>query len=183
MSGIIMSVRMPFRVGDIIETQDKLGTVQHMNLRATIVRSFQGQHHIIPNKDVFQNIITTYSIYGERRIDLEVGVSYGDDLEQVKQVTLQAVNSISSLIQDDPIQFFYTEFGESSINFEVRFWVNFKIQPDFLQARSEAIMAIKKAYDENDITIPFPIRTLDFGIKGGEKLTEMLPGNFSNGAS
>ncbi|EMR02025.1 mechanosensitive ion channel family protein [Cesiribacter andamanensis] len=183
MSGIIMSVRMPFRVGDIIETQDKLGMVQHMNLRATLVRSFQGQVHIIPNKDVFQNTITNYSVLGKRRIDLAVGVSYGDDLEKVKQVSLQAVKSLEMLSQQEPIQFFYTEFGDSSINFELRFWISFKAQPDYLQARSDAIMAIKQAFDENDISIPFPIRTLDFGIKGGEKLTEMLPRNLSNKAS
>jgi small conductance mechanosensitive channel len=57
----------------------------------------------------------------------------------------------------------------------VRFWIDFKKQPDFLLAKSDAIMAIKKTYDENDIMIPFPIRTLDFGIKGGEKLHEVWP--------
>ena len=56
----------------------------------------------------------------------------------------------------------------------VRFWVDFRTLPDFWSPRSEAIMAIKKAYDENDIMIPFPIRTLDFGIRGGEKLNSVL---------
>jgi small-conductance mechanosensitive channel len=55
-----------------------------------------------------------------------------------------------------------------------RFWINYNKNTDFWQQRSEAIMNIKKAYDENDIMIPFPIRTLDFGIKGGEKLNAML---------
>lgn len=180
MSGIIMAIRMPFREGDIIESKDKMGIVTNMNLRSTIIRSFQGQYHIIPNKDVFQNVITNYNTYGKRRIDLPVGVSYGDDLEKVKQVVLDAIKSVPKVNLDDPIQLFYTEFGDSSINFEVRFWISYHIQPDFLQVRSDAIMAIKQAFDENDIMIPFPIRTLDFGIKGGEKLTEMLPRNLSN---
>ena len=179
MSGIIMAVRMPFREGDIIETKDKMGIVTDMNLRSTIVRSFQGQYHIIPNKDVFQNIITNYSTYGKRRIDLPVGVSYGDDLEKVKRIVIETINNVPKVKLDDPIQLFYTEFGDSSINFEIRFWISYKNQPDFLQVRSDAIMAIKKAFDENDIMIPFPIRTLDFGIKGGEKLNEMLPRNLS----
>ena len=180
MSGIIMAIRMPFREGDIIEAKDKMGIVTNMNLRATIIRSFQGQYHIIPNKDVFQNVITNYNTYGKRRIDLTVGVSYGDNLEKVKQVVMDAVKGVPKVNLDDPIQIFFTEFGDSSINFEVRFWISYHIQPDFLQVRSDAIMAIKQAFDENDIMIPFPIRTLDFGIKGGEKLSEMLPRNLSN---
>lgn len=183
MSGIIMAIRMPFREGDIIESKDKMGIVTQMSLRSTILRSFQGQYHIIPNKDVFQNVITNYNTYGKRRIDLPVGVSYGDDLEKVKRIVLETIKAIPSVNQQDPIQLFYTEFGDSSINFEIRFWIDYRKQPDFLEARSEAIMAIKKAFDENDITIPFPIRTLDFGIKGGETLAEAWPGNLSDGGS
>lgn len=175
MSGIFMAVRKPFQEGDIIETQEKTGVVKEMNLRATVIRSFQGQYYIIPNKDVFQNTITNYSRLGKRRIDLEVGVSYGDDLEKVKRITLEAIKSIDYLLPGQDLSLYYSEFGDSSINFTVRFWVNFAKQPDFLKAKSDAIMAVKKAYDDNDIMIPFPIRTLDFGIKGGEKLHEVWP--------
>lgn len=175
MSGVFMAIRKPFHEGDIIETQDKTGIVQEMNLRATLVRSFQGQYYIIPNKDVFQNTITNYSRMGKRRVDLEVGVSYGDDLEKVKRVTLEAIKSIDYLLPDQDPSLYYSEFGDSSINFTVFFWVNFAKETDFLKAKSDAVMAVKKAYDENDIMIPFPIRTLDFGIKGGEKLHEVWP--------
>ncbi len=68
---------------------------------------------------------------------------------------------------------YYQEFGDSSINFIIRYWVNFTKQTDYLQAMHDGIKNIKKAYDENDITIPFPIRTLDFGIKGGKTLDEV----------
>lgn len=180
MSGMIMAIRMPFREGDIIESKDKMGIVTQMSLRSTILRSFQGQYHIIPNKDIFQNVITNYNTYGKRRIDLPVGISYGDDLEKVKKLVLETIKGLQKVNQDDPIQFFYTEFGDSSINFEIRFWISYHIQPDYLQARSDAIIAIKKAFDENDITIPFPIRTLDFGIKGGETLSEAWPRNLSD---
>ena len=68
---------------------------------------------------------------------------------------------------------FYQEFGDSSINFVIRLWVNSPEQPTYLKVGNDAVMRIKKAYDENNITIPFPIRTLDFGIKGGATLSEM----------
>src|SRR5690606_33816066 len=128
---------------------------------------------IIPNKEVFQNSIENMTSSGRLRMDLDVGISYGDDLEKVKKVVLEAASRISTRSEADKITFFYKEFGDSSINFAVRVRVKSTQQSDFLVARSEAIMLIKKAFDENDITIPFPIRTLDFGIKGGEKLSEM----------
>jgi small conductance mechanosensitive channel len=175
MSGVIMAIRHPFEKGDLIQTEDTKGVVQELNLRSTVIRSLQGQIHIVPNKEVFENTIINYNTYGKRRIDLECGVSYGDDLEKVKEVTLKAVKTVRTILNDEDISLYFTEFGDSSINFVVRFWVKFKRQPDYLQAKSEAIMAIKQHFDDNDIMIPFPIRTLDFGIKGGEKLHEVWP--------
>ena len=78
------------------------------------------------------------------------------------------------LLKDKGVQLHFEEFGNSSINFVVRFWVEYPDQPGFLEGRSEIIIAIKEAFDKNDITIPFPIRTLDFGIKGGEKLAQNI---------
>lgn len=173
-SGVLLAVRRPILVGDIVETNEHYGTVVSINLRSTVLRSMQGQHIHIPNKDIFSKPIVNYSTEGRRRIDLECGVSYGDDLEKVKRVTLEAIRSIDYLADRNDITFFYKEFGESSINFSVRYWVKFTRQPDYLMAQSDGIMNIKKAFDAHDITIPFPIRTLDFGIKGGEKLMEQL---------
>jgi small conductance mechanosensitive channel len=173
-SGVLMAIRRPVRLGDVIESNSYFGSVVNINLRSTIIRTMQGQHVHIPNKDIFNKPIVNYSEEGKRRIDLKCGVSYGDDLEKVKKIVLEAITSIDYLITKDEITFFYKEFGDSSINFEVRYWVNFKKQPDYLAAPSDGVMRIKKAYDENNIMIPFPIRTLDFGIKGGEILNEQL---------
>jgi small conductance mechanosensitive channel len=174
MSGIFLSFRKPFKPGDIVKTNDIMGRIVMINLRDTIIKTFQGQTVIIPNKEIFQSNIENFSTVGKRRLDLAVGISYGDDLEKVKKVTLHAVKDISVLEDDEPIRFFYESFGDSSINFIVQLWFNSPDQPIYLQGRSEAIMKIKKAFDENDISIPYPIRTLDFGIKGGEKLSEMV---------
>lgn len=168
MAGIYLSVRRPFRRGQLVETQDYFGTVHEVNLRWTEIYTQQGQLVMIPNKQVFENPIKNYSALGRRRIDLDVGISYGEDLAKVKEVALQAVEQVSTRLPDRPVELFYEEFGESSINFVVRFWVSFSRQPDYLEARSEAIQRIKKAFDAEGITIPFPIRTLDFGPRNGE---------------
>lgn len=176
-SGIILSIRHPFGIGDIIETNEFYGVVEKLNLRNTIMRTVTGQIVYIPNKRVFENPLQNYTTTGLRRIDLACGISYGDDLEKVRDVTIEAVKKVESVLNDRGIEFYYDEFGSSSINFKIRFWVKFRTNPEFWSARSEAIIAIKKAFDENDIMIPFPIRTLDFGIRGGEKLNSMLPQN------
>jgi len=173
-SGIILSIRHPFGIGDIIKTNDFYGTVEKMNLRNTIIHTPQGQIVYIPNKSVFENPLENFTSSGERRIDLACGVSYGDDLEKAKEVAIEAVKTLDNYNEDRGVEFYYDEFGGSSINFKIHFWVNFHTNTDFLSARSDAIMAITQKFDENDIMIPFPIRTLDFGIRGGEKLSSML---------
>lgn len=176
-SGLLLSIRHPFGIGDIIESNDYFGTVQKLNLRNTIIKTPQGQIVYIPNKVVYENPFTNYTKNRERRIDLECGISYGDDLEKVKKVATEAIESIEKRNKNRKVEFFFKEFGGSSINFVVRFWVDFRSNPDYWEPQSEAIIALKKAFDENDIMIPFPIRTLDFGIRGGEKLNTMWNGN------
>lgn len=172
-SGIFISFRRPINIGDVVKVHDYMGKVQEINLRDTMIQTFQGQSVIIPNKDVFQNPIENFSLLGKRRMDLTVGVSYGDNLQKAKQVALAAVQKVSNRTKDDEVTLFFDEFADSSINFSIRIWINSPEQPAYLQAKSEAIMLIKEAFDENNIMIPYPIRTLDFGIKGGEKLSEM----------
>lgn len=174
-SGVIMAFKKPIVVGDIIETNGYNGFVERIELRSTLIRTFQGLHVIIPNKDIFQNPFTNYTRTHTRRVDLQVGVSYGDDLNKVIEVVEKAVATNKYLVDGEPIKLVYEEFGSSSINFKIMFWIEYNPErPMYLEAKSDAIMAIKKAFDENDITIPFPIRTLDFGIKGGIKLSEQL---------
>lgn len=172
-SGIILAFKRPFTLGDIVEVANIMGIASRTNLRTTVIKTFQGQEVYIPNKNVLQNAIRNYTVLGKRRIDLSVGVSYGENLKKVETLVLKTIKKIEGVIDHENTIFDYEEFGSSSINFNIRFWIAFPDQPGFLAIRNSAIMAIKDAFDENGITIPFPIRTLDFGIKGGEKLSEM----------
>lgn len=173
LAGIYITLKSTVNVGNIIEFGDHYGTVQEIGLRAIKMRTFQGQEVVIPNRLIFEDIYTHYTVYGERRIDLNVGISYGEDLQKVEDVTLAAIKSIGYLKIDKPVDLYYQGFGDSSINFIIRYWVKFEKETDYLQALHDGIKRIKSAYNENDITIPFPIRTLDFGIKGGKTLSDM----------
>lgn len=163
-SGVFLAIRTPISKGDLIETNSIQGIVEQVNLRTTLVRTFQGQIVFVPNKEVFNNSITNYSTLGERRVDIPVGVGYGDDLEKAEQVALETLQDLPMRKSDKPAEVFVTEFGNSSINMTLRFWIDFPSkQVDFLNARSTAIKRIKQAFDEAGLNIPFPIRTLDLG--------------------
>ena len=182
-AGILMAIRNPFVVGEIIETSGFTGPVREINLRSTIIDTFQGQKVILPNAKVFGDPIINYSARGERRIDLTCGVGYGDDLAHAQQVAVQASEGLEGRKESKPVQLYFTEFGDSSINFVVRFWVDFRAQTDYLEAQSQAIMAVKTAFDGAGVTIPFPIRTLDFDPNGGVDLRRALKGTDGDGAS
>ena len=173
-AGIYLAVRSPINEGDLIEYDENFGIVKRISMRATTLQTLQGQDVVIPNKFIMDNAFTHYTINGIRRVDLQVGVSYGDDLDKVERITKEAIEAIDYRLEAKPVDFYYQEFGSSSINYVIRYWINFKRQPDYLRAVSDGIKLIKKAYDANDIMITFPIRTLDFGIKGGETLKDML---------
>lgn len=172
-SGVMMSVKELYAQGDLVETNDYLGVIQGITLRTTLIRTLTGQEVAIPNKDVLQSPLTNYTRTRQRRVDLPIGVSYGDDLQRAAGVAREAVEREIETLEGKGVEVFWTEFGSSSINGTLRFWLRQTGQGDFLDQRSRAIVAIKAAFDAHDIMIPFPIRTLDFGIRGGEKLSEM----------
>ncbi|NNE69210.1 MAG: mechanosensitive ion channel family protein [Rhodothermales bacterium] len=163
-SGILLAIRRPFQEGEMIETGGVTGVVQEVNLRSTIMRTGDGQIVLVPNKDVFGTAITNIYGSGERRVDILCGVSYNDDLEKAKNVALEAMKGVPGRDESQEPAFFYTGFGGSSIDFVVNFWTkNSGDHGAFLKAQSDAIMALKAAFDEAGVDIPFPIRTLDAG--------------------
>ena len=172
-SGIFISFRKPFNVGDMIKIKDYTGNVVEIKLRDTTILTFQGQYVTIPNKDVFQNPIENYTRYGKRRIDIKGGVSQGDDLNKASRVALEALAQIEGIIKEDTT-FLYDGLGESTIDFTVRIWSITGLQPGYLKVLNDAIINIKEAFEKNDISMPFPIRTLDFNMKGGKTLSDMV---------
>lgn len=163
MSGVVMAVRRPFRVDDVVELNGMQGVVQEINLRETLVRAFDGRQIILPNRLVFEDPIINFTRTHDRRVEIPVGVGYDDDLEAVIQTAIEACEGVAGRMANRPVEALVTGFGNSAIDVTVRFWVHFPQggMADYLEARSQAIRAIKKAFDAADISIPYPIRTLD----------------------
>lgn len=173
-SGVSMAVRKLYKIGDLVETNGYFGFITDINLRSTRLRLPSGQDVIIPNKEVIQNPLKNYSSSGERRVDVNCGVSYSANLEEVEQLVRKTISSLDDLHPEKPIDVFFTEFGGSSINFTTRYWIITKNNKDYLVEKSKGVKAIKTAFDANNISIPFPITTLDFGIEGGVNLEKQL---------
>ncbi len=173
-SGIFIALSKPYQVGDIVEVESYFGEVTRISLRTTSIMTFQGLEVLIPNKDMFTKAFINLTTTPTRRMDLAVGVSYGDDLDLVEEITKEALREVKEKVADKEVEVFFDEFGSSSINLKARVWVNYTANSAFVESKHQAIKAIKKAYDKNNITIPFPIRTLDFGIKGGKELADSL---------
>jgi small conductance mechanosensitive channel len=161
-SGIILSFLPNIKIGDWIESNNHAGRVVDINLRSVTILESDNNFVIIPNSKIIEAPFKNFSGTNRSRIFVECGVGYESDLEFVKKVTIETVAKIFKQSGNEQIELFYTEFGDSSINFVLRFWTDVRDRRDITKAQSTAIMAIRKAYNENDINIPFPIRTLDF---------------------
>ncbi len=175
MSGVFMALRRPFAVGDMIEVDGACGIVDRIELRATTITTLSGLSQIIPNKDVFQNKILNFTKTCERRVELPVGVAYSDDLELAMDTAKRALAAVELRDESRDVAVYCTDFGDSSINLVAHFWLQKPDERSHLRARSDAIVRIKRAFDEAGLTIPFPIRTLDFGAGavGGRRVDEM----------
>ena len=173
-AGVAMGIRKPFEMGDVIEAEGVFGNVKEINLRNTLVETFYGQLEVIPNKILFRNILTNYSYLGYRRIEVPVGISYADDIEEAAKVITDAMNEKDYVIKKEETAVYAESFGDSSINLLLWFWIRYPGEPGFMVVRHDAISTVKTVLEENDILIPFPIRTLDFNAKGGDKLNSML---------
>ena len=169
-SGLLLKTHIPYKEGDWIEIDDKYGEVQNVGWLTTTIKNINGQEVSIPNQIIYTGTFTNYSLWSKRRVTIQSGVSCGDDLDFVKQVTIDEIKSMDYLLPEENIDFYFTNIGNSSFNFILRFWIKFQKDDDFLKAQDEAIIKIKKRFEKENISIPYNVISLDFGVKGGINL-------------
>ena len=172
-SGIVLSFIHDLRFGDWVETNGINGEVVNIDLRAVTIKQPDNNVVYMPNKLVVENAIINHTINSQTRVILQCGVGYGSDLAFVKKLTVDTiVKTVSTVNKAEDVIFFFTEFGDSSINYELRFFVDATKALQTAVAKSEAMIAIKAAYDKNGVNIPFPIRTLDLPKRFLDSLDE-----------
>lgn len=166
-AGMLLNMQRPFKDGDWVQINEHYGTIEDIGWITTSIKTVSGQEVFIPNQIIYNTTFSNFSSYNKRRVIMTSGVSYGDDLDHVKRVALEEVRKISVLLQNEEVDFYYTSIGSSTYNFEIRFWIKFVNQQDYMNAMSETIIRIKKRFEQENISIAYSVTTLDFGVKGG----------------
>jgi len=165
-AGLILSFRKKIQIGHWVETTGYSGEVMDINLKDFTLKEADNNIVIIPNKTILDNPLKNYSLTTKMRVFIECGVGYESDLEKVEQLTKEVIaNTFDQVETAENVEFYYTEFGDSSINYLCRFWIDAENMLEKLRAKTKAIIEIKKAYDKEGVNIPFPIRTLQFDSK------------------
>lgn len=165
-AGVLLSFKKRIQLGNWVETNGFAGEVIDISLKEFVIKEADNNIVILPNKKILENPLKNYSITEKMRITISCGVGYESDLEKVEQLTKETLAKTFETIENaHDVEFYFTEFGDSSINYIARFWVNSKNMIGKLTAQNTAIKAIKTAYDNQGINIPFPIRTIEFNNK------------------
>lgn len=160
LAGILILLREPFRIDDHVECDGAEGQVEAITIRDTHIRKTDGQLVVVPNAQLFHNAVTVRTDKAHRRTSIIVGVAYGENVDEARDVIARATRKVD-MVRDDvrDIQVFAKAFGASSIDFEVAWWTG-SAPVDIRASRDKVVAAIKAALDEAGIEIPFPYRTL-----------------------
>ncbi|MGC8720314.1 MAG: mechanosensitive ion channel domain-containing protein [Thermodesulforhabdaceae bacterium] len=165
-SGIILLIERPIQVGDVVEIGGLRGVVKKINVRATVVQTFDNTSFIIPNSEFISGKVVNWSFQDPTiRISIDVGVAYGSDVELVKGTLLEAASMQPRVLKNPPPDVLFVEFGDSALIFRLRFYAHVK---DALMAETETRFLIYRLFNERGIEIPFPQR--DIHIKSDEKI-------------
>jgi small conductance mechanosensitive channel len=154
-AGVLIIIFKPFRLGHVVTVNGVAGKVKEISILTTTIDTFDNEKMIVPNAKVMADNITNHTAYSHRRIDLRASISYGDDIDRAREAIKNAVAEIPHVLDDPALEIILIEMADSSVNFAVRPWCH----PDhYFEVKFGALEAIKKRFDAEGITIPFPQR-------------------------
>jgi small-conductance mechanosensitive channel len=171
-SGLFLIVERPFSVGDIITLGNTTGEVLSIDLLSVKLRTFDNLYVRIPNENVIKSEVTTLTKFPIRRIDLQLGVAYKEDISKVRGLLFQLAESNPLSLEEPKPLFIFQGFGDSAINLQFSLWAK---RENFLELKNSIQEEIKTAFEEAGIEIPFPQRTLIAG--GDQPFTVRVMGN------
>jgi len=160
LSGIILALKRPFEIGDIIEVQGEKGTVKSLDLRSTHLRNSEGKDIYIPNSSIIKNTLTNYTKDGFLRINFMLGIAPECDIEQTRNLVLDYLKNQTPILKTPVPTVMVSELGEFTTNIQVYFWIdiltNKKLPDEYLghNIRSKAITDVKRILDSNNVEMP-----------------------------
>ena len=152
-SGMMIALNQPFKVGDYVVAGGIEGTILELNMMATVFATADNKKIVVPNKVVWGSAITNFTALGKRRVDTKVGVAYGTDLRKAVTVALEALKKVPGVLTDPAPAVAVASLDDSAVTINVRPWSS---SADYWGVYSGALEAVKKAFEENGISIPFP---------------------------
>jgi small conductance mechanosensitive channel len=151
LAGILLLLTGPFRVGDEISVDMYEGTVEDIETRATTLRTYDGRRIVIPNSDLFTNSVTVYTAFRTRRIQYELAIDYDEDIKQVKQLLLEAFNTIQDVTKEPAAEALVTGLGDGSIILRIFCWTQLVHQAQILHLQDRILTTIKDTLVANNI--------------------------------
>lgn len=161
LAGILILVTKPFRVGDQIIFNTYEGTVEDIQTRATYIKTYDGRRVVLPNSDLYTNPVTVNTAFSHRRVQYDIGIGYGDDIERAKQIILQVLNDAEGVDPDPKADVIVVNLAESSVNLRARWWSKSQVI-DVLLGQDKVLTEVKKQLQANGIDIPYPTRQILF---------------------
>ncbi|MGF0536634.1 mechanosensitive ion channel family protein [Agrobacterium sp. ES01] len=152
-AGIMLLVLRPFRVGEYIDTGNISGTVREVGLFATEMKTFDGKYLLAPNSTLWNVPIVNFSREPTRRFDLNVGIGYEDDITQAEEIMMKLATADTRVLSDPEAATFVMELGDSAVVLTLRYWT---ASADFWTTSRDLTKAVKLAFDDAGISIPFP---------------------------
>jgi len=144
-SGIYIIFKKPFEVGQIIDTNGFVGEVENIQLRSTTIRTYQGLHITLPNKDIFQKAITNYSLSGERRVDISLTVPAKVNIEQLENAIRKTVEGLTEINEERKAEVYLTDYTGDNIKIEVWCWIDNSVPKGFVNTRHRIIREVHAA--------------------------------------
>ena len=154
-AGFLLIIFKPFKAGDYIEGAGVAGTVEGIQVFTTVLRTADNKTIIVPNAKIMGDNITNYSAKETRRVDLLFGVSYSDDIDKVRRILQNIVDSDPRILKDPESMIIVKELAESRVNLEVRAWVK---TGDYWGVYFDTLEKAKRKFDAAGVSIPFPQR-------------------------
>ena len=174
-AGVLLVTFRPFRAGEYVDLGGVAGTVLNVQIFSTTLRTVDARIVVIPNGKIIANNIINFSREPVRRNEIIIGVSYEADIDQVKQILTDIIQSDERVLKDREMTVRLNELGASSVDFVIRVWSN---SSDLQNVRWDLLERIKKAFDANGISIPYPQMDVNFKrVKAPEKEHKQAPVN------
>lgn len=162
LAGILILLTEPFQIDDQIVFKDFEGTVENIQTRATTIRTYDGRRIVIPNSELFTNSVTVNTAFENRRLQYDIGIGYGDDIDEARQLILEAMRETNGVLEAPAPDAIVVELAGSSVNIRARWWVAPPRRADVLDLQDRVLTNIKNKLTANGIDLPFPTQQILF---------------------